>query len=151
MRVEGHRPVRRPRPSMSTLLRSSKRLLRSRRGMSLVEVMVVIAIIVTLMSIVGFGALTVFENTRVDTTKLQMHEVNKRIELYTLKKKPPTTGEGLKAVYNTETVPKDSWGNDFVYVSPGPDGHKYDLISYGADGTEGGDGNDADIRFSDEK
>lgn len=148
MREDRHETLRRrPRRSMSALLRRS---IRSRRGMSLVEVMVVIAIIVTLMSIVGFGALQVFENTRVDTTQLQMHEVNKRIELYTLKNKPPSTGEGLKAVYGTESVPKDSWGNDFVYVSPGPDGHKYDLISYGADGVEGGDGNDSDIRFSEQ-
>lgn len=122
-----------------------------RRGMSLVEVMVVIAIIVTLMSIVGYGVMSTFESSRVDTTKLQMHEINKKIELYSLKKKLPSTGEGIKAVYGDESVPLDSWGNEFVYISPGPDGLKYDIISYGADGAEGGTGNDADIRWSAER
>ena len=119
-----------------------------RRGMSLVEVMVVIAIIVTLMSIIGYGVMTVYQNSKVDMTTLQMHEVNKRIELYSLKKGSPTTAEGLKVVYGNEAVPKDAWGNDFLYVAPGPNGLPYDLISYGADGTEGGTGNDADIKWS---
>ncbi len=131
-------------PRVAAVLRRA----RSRKGMSLVEVMVVIAIIVTLMSIVGFGAMQYFEGSKVETTRLQMHEVNKRIELYSLKKKLPSTGEGLKAVYGDDTVPLDSWGNEFIYISPGPDGMKYDIISYGADGHEGGAGNDEDISYS---
>ncbi len=124
---------------------------RSRGGMSLVEVMVVIANIVTLMSIVGYTAMNVFESSRVETTILQMHEINKQVELYSLKKKLPSTGEGLKAVYGDLSPPTDSWSNEFIYVSPGPSGHKYDIISYGADGQEGGSGNDADIKFSEQK
>lgn len=127
-------------------------LFRSRRGMSLVEVMVVIAIIVTLMGIVGYGVMTVFENSRVETTKLQMGRIAERVQIYQVKhKKPPTTGEGLTAVYGEEPVPTDSWGNEFVYVSPGPDGSDYDIISYGRDGVEGGTGNAEDIRLTDSK
>lgn len=122
--------------------------LASRRGMSLVEVMVVIAIIVTLMGIIGFGVMSVFNDSKVETTKLQMGEVAKRIELHTLKKGVPSTSDGLKAVYGDQEPPKDSWGNDFVFVSPGPDGRDYDVISYGSDGVEGGDGNAADLRLS---
>lgn len=125
-------------------------LMRSRRGMSLVEVMVVIAIILTLMGIIGYGVISVWENSRVETTRLQMGRIVERVQIYTVKhKKPPTTGEGLAAVYGDEAVPVDSWGNEFTYVSPGPDGEDYDLISYGRDGVEGGTGNAADIHISD--
>jgi general secretion pathway protein G len=41
-------------------------------------------------------------------------------------------------------IPKDPWGNDYQYISPGTEG-PYDLYSYGADGQEGGEGNDADL------
>jgi general secretion pathway protein G len=52
-------------------------------------------------------------------------------------------------VFGDEPAPKDAWGNDFVYVSPGPDGKDYDLISYGRDGVQGGTGNNADISLAD--
>jgi general secretion pathway protein G len=116
--------------------------------MSLVEIMVVIAIIVTLMSIVAFGAFTVFDDAKVQFTTLQMHQVSKRIELYSLKKGEPSTSDGLKTVYGDEAIPLDGWDREFVYVSPGPSGSPYELVSYGSDGTEGGTGNDADLKWS---
>jgi general secretion pathway protein G len=120
-----------------------------RRGMSLVEVMVVIAIILTLMSILAVGVFSIFNDAKVDTTRLQMMKVAERVDVYMLrKKKPPATGDGLATVYGNEPIPVDSWGNAFVYVSPGPNGKPYDLISLGADGAEGGEGNDADILLS---
>ena len=60
----------------------------------------------------------------------------------------PSTSEGLGAVFGNEPIPTDSWGREFVYVSPGPDGEPYDLISYGSDGQEGGTGNAEDIHWS---
>lgn len=134
-----------------THLAKARRALRSERGMSLVEVMVVIAIIVTLMSIVGFGAFTFWENARVQTTQLQMGEMTKRIEIYALKKGPPSSSDGLRAVYGKDEPPKDSWEHDFIYVTPGPNGQPYDLISLGADGAEGGTGNDEDLKWSEVK
>ena len=125
---------------------------RDRRGMSLVEIMVVIAIILTLMSIIGYGVMQVFENSRVDTTMLQMGKVAERVEIYTLRhKKPPTTSQGLKAVYADEDPPTDSWGNEFVYVSPGPNNMPFDLISHGADGNSGGNNNNEDLKWSEIK
>jgi general secretion pathway protein G len=121
---------------------------RRRRGMSLVEVMVVIAIIVTLMSVVGIGAMNAYESSLVEVTKVSMHEVNKQVEMYSLRKKLPSSGEGLDTVYGSQRVPTDGWGKEFSYLSPGPNGLKYDIISYGADGTEGGEDNDADIKYS---
>jgi len=121
---------------------------RQRGGMSLVEIMVVIAIITTLMGIVGYGVMQIWQGSRVDTTILQMGEVNKRIELYSLKHGTPSMSEGLAAVYGEQEPPVDAWQNEFVYVSPGPGGMDYDVVSYGKDGTEGGEGLNADIRWS---
>jgi len=118
--------------------------------MTLVEIMVVIAIILTLMSVLAYGIMSVWENSRVETTKLQMGRIVERLQIYTVKKKKvPTTADGLAAVYEGENVPKDAWGNDFVYVAPGPDGEDYDLMSYGRDGVQGGTANNADIHLKD--
>lgn len=114
--------------------------------MSLVEVMVVIAIILTLMSVLAFGVMTVFQSSRVDTTKLQMTRVAERIQIYSLRKKG--VPDDLSAVFEGEEVPKDSWGNEFQYSAPGPNGREFEIISLGADGQEGGTGNNEDIKFS---
>jgi general secretion pathway protein G len=128
----------------------SKMFRKNRRGMSLVEVMVVIAIILTLMAVLGGIALAVFANSRVSVTELQIQEVRQAVDLYAIKRKTPSSGDGLKVVYEDlgMPVPKDAWDNDFVFVSPGPDGRDYDVISYGSDGVEGGTGNAADIKLS---
>lgn len=120
--------------------------------MSLVEVMVVIAIILTLMSIIAIGVLGIYRSAQVDTTRITMTKVSERLEIQLLrKKKAPSTSDGLAAVFDGEKVPKDAWGNEFIYVSPGPGGEAYDLISLGADGQEGGTGNAADLRWSEMK
>lgn len=125
---------------------------RARRGMSLVEVMVVIAIILTLMSIVAIGVYGVYQDAMVDTTRLTMTKVSERLEITLLrKKKAPSTSDGLASVFDGEKVPKDGWGNELIYVSPGPGGETYDLISLGADGKEGGTGRDKDLRWSELK
>ena len=122
-----------------------------RRGMSLVEVMVVIAIILTLMSVLAIGVWGIFGESQVDTTRLTMSKVSERIEIYQLRKKhPPSGADGLAAVFGNEKVPQDAWGKDFIYVSPGPEGKPYDLISLGSDGQEGGTGTAEDIHWVDE-
>ena len=60
-----------------------------------------------------------------------------------------SASEGLKAVYTVEPVPVDPWGNEYIYRVPGPEGRDFDIISLGADGREGGEGADADIKLSD--
>lgn len=132
--------------------RTARKRSARRRGMSLVEIMVVIAIILTLMSIIAIGVWGVFGDSQVDTTRLTMMRVNERLEIYMLRKKhAPSMTDGLGSVFGNEAVPKDSWNHDFQYVSPGPNGEPYDLISLGADGQEGGTGNDEDLRWSEIK
>ncbi len=72
--------------------------------------------------------------------------------------KYPTTEQGLNALrvqpsdasnwrgpYTTKDIPTDPWGNEYNYVSPGPNGEDFAITSYGADGAPGGDGDNADI------
>lgn len=127
--------------------RTLGRIVRSRKGMSLVEVMVVIAIILTLMGILTFGIFAIFSDSQVDTTKMQMGRVAQRIEIHSLRKKLPSGSDGLSQIF-PEGVPTDSWGNEFQFVTPGPNGKPFDLISLGADGQDGGNGNDEDIKYS---
>jgi general secretion pathway protein G len=115
--------------------------------MSLVEIMVVIAILLTLMSVLAYGVFQIFGQAQGQMTSLQMTKVAEQIDIYMLRKKhPPSTSEGLAAVFGNEAPPKDQWDHEFIYVSPGPNGKPYDLISYGKDGVEGGDD---DIHLSD--
>ena len=132
------------------LARHSKWKRKSRRGMSLIEVMVVIAIILTLMGVIAIGVMAAFGDAQVQTTVITMGKVSERIEIYMLrKKKPPSTSEGLAELFAEDGgAPQDAWGNEIVYLSPGPGGQPYDLVSYGSDGQEGGTGNAADIKWS---
>ena len=127
-----------------------RRMFNSKAGMSLVEVMVVIAIILTLMSLLAFGVMSQFAKSQVETSKLSIGKVAQDVVLYTLShKKPPSTSEGLAKVYEGLDMPTDSWGNELLYVMPGPDGREFDIISLGADGAQGGSATDADIKYSD--
>lgn len=128
----------------------------SESGMSLMEIMVVIAIIGTVMTIIGVNVVGQLDKANVETTKLQMNQVDKALQMYAIKNKGkyPSTAEGLSAAeeYMSSSETKyDAWGNEFVYLSPGPNGGAYELVSYGKDGTEGGEGTSADIRFSESR
>lgn len=126
---------------------------RRRRGMTLVEIMVVIAIIGTMMSIVGFQVAQSFAQANVETTKLTMQQIDKSLGLYAAAKKGkfPSSSEGLSAAakyFPDGEVPKDAWGNEFIYTASG---RGYEIISLGADGVEGGEDVDADIKSSEIK
>jgi general secretion pathway protein G len=99
--------------------------------------------------LVVLGACITSLPDRIGTARLQLHEVSKRVELYALKHRgEPSTTEGLGAVYGDEEVPSDVWGNAFVYSAPGPDGSRYEIVSYGRDGVPGGAGDAADMKWS---
>jgi general secretion pathway protein G len=108
--------------------------------MSLVEIMVVIAILLTLMSVLAYGVFSIYETARGQMTALQITKVAERVDVYALNKKhPPSTAEGLAAVYGSEPIPRDQWDRQLMYTSPGTNGQPYDVFSYGKDGVEGGD------------
>lgn len=128
------------------------RAARSQQGMTLVEIMVVIAILGTIMSVVAFSVVGKLDDANCQTTTLTMKNADQALQLYSAKKKGkfPSSSDGLEAAkkyFGDGEVPLDAWGNEFAYNSPGSHSDKpYEIVSLGKDGVEGGEGADADIQ-----
>ena len=129
------------------------------RGFTLVEMLVVITIIALIMALVGPRVLNYLTDAKIKTARIQISSFENALDLYYLDaNRYPTTSEGLRALIERpggtvvwtgpylkgDAVPNDPWGRPYVYRSPGEHG-TYDIMSYGADGQEGGAGSDADI------
>jgi hypothetical protein len=84
----------------------------------------------------------------VAATVTQLEMVQRQIQVYAQEnRRAPSRDQGLAVVFDGQ-VPKDAWGNDLVYVVPGPEGWAFDLVSYGEDGVAGGKKAAADIYWS---
>ena len=130
-----------------------------RRAFTLIEVVVVIVILVTLASIATPMYLNYIKKANVGTARTQIKLLESALDGYRFDMGSyPDTEAGLAALvtnpdenekwhgpYIKPNVPKDPWGNDYVYVCPGENGREYELSSYGADGQPGGTGENADI------
>lgn len=132
---------------------NQKPFLQSRRGMTLVEIMVVITIIITLMSVLAVAVLGRLDDANVDMTKIRIGQIEQALQMYAVKHKGkfPSTSQGLEAagkyMPTPGEVPGDAWGNDFQYFSPGTHGNSdYEIVSLGKDGKEGGEDADGDIQ-----
>jgi general secretion pathway protein G len=136
------------------MFENSKKLFRnSRAGMTLVEIMVVITIIITLMSVLAVVVLGRLDEANADMTKIRIGQLEQALQMYAVKHKGkyPSTSQGLSAadkyMPTPGEVPPDAWGNDFQYFSPGTHGSAdYEIVSLGKDGKEGGDDAAADIQ-----
>jgi len=133
---------------------------RRARGMTLIEILVVLVLIGVVMGIVGTKFLGQGEKAKADATKIQINQIANSLDLFKLEVgRYPTTSEGLQALiaapssvpnwngpyWREAQVPKDPWGHEYKYASPGTHGTAYDVMSYGADGVEGGEGPNKDI------
>lgn len=135
--------------------------MKKRRGFTLIEIMVVVVIIGLLSALVGPRLMGQSDDAKRKTTFTQIAQLEQVLGLFQLDNGfYPTTNQGLEALVKQPTtppealnyksggymkkVPKDAWGRDFIYECPGEHGD-FDIISYGADGQEGGSGNAADI------
>ena len=131
-----------------------------RRGFTLVELLVVLVVLGLLISIVGPRAIGYLGGARSDTARIQMETFAAALDLYRMDmRKYPTAEMGLAALVsapagatrwrgpylNKAELPLDPWDNAYVYLSPGTGGAPYRMLSYGADGKEGGEDEDADI------
>ena len=125
----------------------------SERGFTLLEIMVVMVIIGVLAALIAPRFIERADEAKVDACKVQMKSFAQALKLYRLQHgKYPVSGEGLNVLASAgkegqrymDSIPKDPWGNDYVYLSPGVHGD-FDILSYGADGQSGGSGFDADI------
>jgi general secretion pathway protein G len=133
------------------------------RGFTLIELMVVIVILGILAMYIGPKLMGRPEEAKRVKAKMDIASLETALKLYKLDNGMyPSTEQGLQALVEPpETgnvprkwrdggylekgkVPNDPWGNEFVYLSPGLNGD-FDIISYGADGSPGGEGEGADI------
>jgi general secretion pathway protein G len=132
---------------------TARALVRSRQGLTLVEIMVVIGILGMLMTVLAVGVTGYWDDANVQTTEIQIQKLEGALQTYAAKNrgKYPSTSDGLESVskyYKDNQIPTDSWGNEFRYYSPGRSGSEYEIVSLGKDGAEGGEGSDADISSS---
>ncbi|HKD41391.1 MAG TPA: type II secretion system major pseudopilin GspG [Myxococcaceae bacterium] len=116
------------------------------RGMTLIEIMVVITILGLIAAAVAIAVVPRLEEARHDRAVLDIKNIEGALKLYYAKKGVyPDTTAGLKALVDTqilETMPKDPWNRDYVYMY---EAGKPVIITYGRDGVPGGEGPDADI------
>ncbi len=119
---------------------------RAPRGMTLIEIMVVLVILGLIASAVVIAVFPQLQKARVDRTTLDIGNIDSALKLYNARKgKFPDTTTGLKALVDMEILdkmPKDAWGNDYVYTL---ENGRPVVTSYGADGAPGGEGSNADL------
>ena len=128
-------------------------------GMTLIEILVVLVLIGIVLSVVGGNFIGRGEKAKADAARIEIGQIGQALDLFKLEVgRYPTSQEGLQALisappgitnwngpyWKRSTLPKDPWGNEYKYSAPGQHG-PYDIMSYGADGKEGGEGPDKDI------
>jgi general secretion pathway protein G len=126
------------------------------KGFTLIELLVVMAIIAMLAALVGptlfdklggskqkaAGAQINMLGSALDSYRLDIGEYPRKLEDLN---ENPGSNPAWSGPYLKKGLPKDPWGVDFVYKKPGASGRGYDLYSLGADGREGGEGEDKDV------
>jgi general secretion pathway protein G len=132
-----------------------------RSGFTLIEVMVVVAILAILAALIVPRVISRPDEAKVIAARHDIGAISQALKLYRLDNgRYPTTEQGLAALVAKPTIaplpgswkaggylerlPKDPWGNAYQYLSPGLRG-EIDIFSFGADGAAGGEGFDADI------
>lgn len=128
-----------------------------RRAMTLVEVLAVVVILGLIAATLTVGFSGAFGKGKHELAKTGLSQIVAKIEVYRMDKSQwPPPELGLSALTDGSATPTaayylpsdrllDPWGRRFAYIQPGPNGHPYEVVSYGADGQPGGQGEDADL------
>jgi len=138
--------------------RKTEKRLKGLEGFTLIELLVVMIILGLLASLVGPRLFGKVDKAKQQTAQAQIELLSTALASFRLDiGRFPTEEEGLNSLverpsnlqkwdgsYLAKEIPKDPWGNDYIYKMPGEHG-PYDLMSYGMDGVSGGEGNDLDI------
>lgn len=128
------------------------------KGFTLMELLVVLAILGLLMSLVGPQVLKQLGGAKSKTALIQIRDLEQALEMYKLDVgRYPSTAQGLEALvdkpsgvsgwngpYLKGAVPQDPWNQDYIYKYPG-ERSELDIMTYGQNGSPGGDGEDSDI------
>ena len=154
--------TRRQRGLLSSRASGARSVPGGERGMTLIEILVVLVLIGIVLGIVGGNFIGKGEKAKADAAKIEIGQIGQTLDLYKLEiGRYPTTQEGLQALvaapagvtnwngpyWKKPSVPKDPWGSEYKYTSPATNA-PYEIISLGADGREGGEGPNKDISSS---
>lgn len=142
--------------------------MKNNAGFTLLELLVVVAIITILASVVGYNLMKEPGKAKVAAAKATITILKTNLQRYRLDHdRLPTQEQGLQALctkpdrppvpeaypeggyLDSMQVPLDPWKREYVYLSPGPNGEPFLIVSYGADGEEGGTDENADITSND--
>ena len=135
--------------------------MKTQRGFSLVEILVVLVIMGLLVSVVATNVIDQADKARVQKVYADFANIETALKLYRLDNYVyPTTEQGLEALVEAsgldpiprnfkasgylERIPMDPWGRPYLYLSPGENG-EFDIYSLGADGLSGGEGQNGDL------
>lgn len=131
------------------------KILKTRKGMTLIEIMIVLAILGSLIAVLATQVTKQLAKSKVKEATIAMGELSKAIEMFytdcgfypkdlnsLITEDPECSSWGPEPYVKNEKRLKDPWKNDFVYE---PSGSSYTLKSLGADKAEGGTGNNKDI------
>jgi general secretion pathway protein G len=132
-----------------------------KKGFTLIELMAVIVILGILTTIVVINVSPFLQRANFEKIRADLAQVEKALETYRFQHYSyPTTEQGIEALFVApkdiknpnlyppdgylSSVPQDPWGSEYLYLFPGQYS-KYDVFTYGADGTVGGEGDNADV------
>ena len=133
--------------------------IRFRTGFTLLELLIVLAILGMLATLVGPAVMKQYSGSKTKTARLQIEELAAALDIYRLEtNRYPNDDQGLDALVappsnqsnwngpylRKQIIPVDPWGNPYQYRFPGENA-EFDLYSLGADGREGGTGEDGDV------
>ena len=128
---------------------------RAQRGFTILEIVIVFILLAGIMAFVGPKIFEQMGKAKSSEAKIRIQDLAGRIEMYKLENgrypeslqslvKQPAGADKWAGPYAKDTDLKDAWGNDYRYTIPGQ-GKPFDLVSLGADGREGGEGENRDV------
>jgi general secretion pathway protein G len=147
-------------------MKATHNIQRRQAGFTLIEIMVVVIIIGLLAGIVVPNVMDSLDKANVQKARADFKTLQTALKLYRIDNfNYPSTEQGLESLVSkpsiapvprnyksngyVETLPRDPWGNEYQYMSPG-EAHEYDIYSLGADGVSGGEEQNADLTVWDD-